>query len=100
MRRFRQTQALTFRTMHGNLTQLQRSPRDVVRWQNAQQQLLGGQSGPALTGYRVLVRRYPAVAELWFELGNAAAGELDFAQANEAYRRALAQPRVMPPCWA
>jgi Flp pilus assembly protein TadD len=90
MRRFRQTQALTFRTMHGNLTQLQRSPRDVVRWQNAQQQLLGGQSGPALTGYRVLVRRYPAVAELWFELGNAAAGELDFAQANEAYRRALA----------
>ena len=75
--------------MHGNLTQLQSTPRDVARWQLAQQQLLGGQHGPALAGYRVLVRRYPAIAELWFELGNAAAGELDFAQANEAYRRAL-----------
>ena len=27
--------------------------------------------------------------ELWFELGNAASGELDFAQANLAYRRTL-----------
>ena len=39
--------------------------------------------------YRDLVRKYPAVPELWFELGNAASGELDFAQANLAYRRAL-----------
>ena len=76
--------------MHGTLLKLKHSSRDVARWQSAQQQLLGGQHGAALAAYRVLVRRYPAIAELWFELGNAASGELDFAQANEAYRRALA----------
>ena len=75
--------------MPGTLAHLERTPRDVARWQKAQQRLLGGQHGPALAAYRELVRRYPAVPELWFELGNAASGELDFAQANLAYRRAL-----------
>jgi tetratricopeptide (TPR) repeat protein len=75
--------------MSGTLAQLERTPRDVARWQKAQQKLLGGQHGPALAAYRELVRRYPAVPELWFELGNAASGELDFAQANLAYRRVL-----------
>ena len=75
--------------MSGTLTQLERTPRDVARWQKAQQKLLSGQHGPALAAYRELVRRYPAVPELWFELGNAASGELDFAQANFAYRRTL-----------
>ena len=75
--------------MPGTLAQLERVPRDVARWQKAQQQLLGGQPGPALAAYRDLARKYPAVPELWFELGNAASGELDFAQANLAYRRAL-----------
>jgi tetratricopeptide (TPR) repeat protein len=75
--------------MPGTLAHLERAPRDVARWQKAQQKLLGGQHGPALAAYRDLVRRYPSVAELWFELGNAASGELDFAQANHAYRRAL-----------
>ena len=75
--------------MPGTLAQLERAPRDVARWQKAQQQLLGGQPGPALAAYRDLARKYPAVPELWFELGNAASGELDFAQANLAYRRAL-----------
>src|ERR1035441_5166275 len=75
--------------MSGTLTQLERTPRDVARWQKAQQKLLSGQHGPALAAYRELVRRYPAVPELWFELGNAASGELDFAQANLAYRRTL-----------
>ncbi|HEU5069967.1 MAG TPA: sulfotransferase [Verrucomicrobiae bacterium] len=74
--------------MQGTLNQLQRSPGDRARWQKAQEQLLGGRFGPALAGYRELARRYPAIPELWFELGNAAAGELDFALANEAYRRA------------
>ena len=68
---------------------LRRSPRDVARWQKAQEQLLSGQHGPALAAYRALARRHPAIASLWFELGNAAAGELDFALANQAYRRAL-----------
>src|ERR1017187_3068993 len=75
--------------MSGTLAQLERTPRDVARWQKAQQKLLSGQHGPALAAYRDLVRRYPAVPELWFELGNAASGELDFAQANLAYRRTL-----------
>src|SRR5664279_3683877 len=75
--------------MPGTLAHLERTPRDVARWQKAQQKLLGGQHGPALAAYRELVRRYPTVPELWFELGNAASGELDFAQANLAYRRTL-----------
>lgn len=75
--------------MSGTLAQLEWTPRDVARWQKAQQKLLSGQHGPALAAYRELVRRYPAVPELWFELGNAASGELDFAQANFAYRRTL-----------
>lgn len=64
------------------------TPQDLARWQRAQEQLLGGRFRPALTSYSQLVRRYPQVPELWFELGNAASGELDFALANEAYRRA------------
>jgi len=75
--------------MTDSLAQLQRSKRDVARWQKAQEQLLGGRFGTALSNYRDLTRRYPAIAELWFELGNAASGELDFALANQAYRRAL-----------
>jgi len=75
--------------MPGTLAHLERTPRDVARWQKAQQQLLGGQHGPALATYRDLARRYPAVPELWFELANAASGELDFALANQAYRRVL-----------
>lgn len=74
--------------MNEALAQLQRSPRDRVRWQKAQEQLLAGRHASALSGYRDLARRYPTVAELWFELGNAAAGDLDFTLANEAYRRA------------
>lgn len=75
--------------MQGNLNDLQRQPRDQARWQQAQQHLLGGQPSPALAVYRALAARYPAIPELWFELGNAAAGELDFAQAHAAYQKAL-----------
>lgn len=74
--------------MHGTMAQLQRNPRDIARWQQAQQQLLGGNHRAALAGYRVLSRLYPAIAELWFELGNAASQELDFPLANQAYLRA------------
>jgi tetratricopeptide (TPR) repeat protein len=73
--------------MNDDLAKLQRNSRDLGRWQKAQEQLLGGRAGSALSGYRDLVRRYPAVAELWLELGNAASSELDFAQANLAYGR-------------
>lgn len=75
--------------MRNDLGRRQPSPRDLTRWQKAQEQLLSGRPGPALAGYRDLVRRHPAIPALWFELGNAASGELDFALANQAYRRAL-----------
>jgi tetratricopeptide (TPR) repeat protein len=65
------------------------SPRDLARWQKAQQLLLGGRHGQALVIYRELAAKYPGTPEVWFELGNAASGELDFARANAAYRRAL-----------
>jgi tetratricopeptide (TPR) repeat protein len=71
------------------LNELRRAPRDVARWQKAQQDLLVGRMSAALAAYRDLARRYPLVAQLWFELGNAASGELDFELANQAYRRAL-----------
>ena len=74
--------------MNNDAIRLQCHPRDLERWQKAQAQLLGGQSGPALANYRELARWYPAVAQVWFELGNAATGELNFALANQAYRRA------------
>ncbi|HEX5221568.1 MAG TPA: sulfotransferase [Verrucomicrobiae bacterium] len=64
------------------------APRDLTRWQKAQAQLLSGQFAPALSHYRELASRYPAIAQLWFELGNAALGELDFEEANRAYQRA------------
>ena len=73
--------------MHGPFAQLQRSPRDLARWQKAQEHLLSGQCRTALASYQALVRRYPGIAELWFELGNAASGELDFPLANQAYKR-------------
>ncbi|MGH7970389.1 MAG: tetratricopeptide repeat protein, partial [Limisphaerales bacterium] len=72
------------------LAQLQRAPRDIARWQAAQQHLLAGRPGPALAAYQELAKRHPAIPQLWFELGNAASGELDFSLANQAYRRALA----------
>jgi len=74
-------------TNENNLAKLQHTPRDLARWQKAREQLLAGRFGPALSSYHDLARRYPAVAELWFELGNAAAGDLDFALADRAYRR-------------
>lgn len=75
--------------MNSDLAKLQRSPRDQKRWQQAQEQLLGGRFGPALATYRDLARHFPSIPELWFELGNAATGDLDFAQATAAYRHAL-----------
>lgn len=74
--------------MSSDLIKLQRLPRQVARWQQAQQQLLSSRHAPALASYRDLVQRFPGVAQLWFELGMAAAGELNFAQAEQAFGRA------------
>jgi tetratricopeptide (TPR) repeat protein len=67
---------------------LQSHPREVARWQKAQQQLLGDRHGAALNGYRDLVQRYPRIAQLWFELGIAAMGQLDFERADKAFWQA------------
>lgn len=67
---------------------LQGKPRDLARWQKAQEQLLSGRFGPAMAAYHDLAQRYPTIAELWFELGNAASGALNFASADTAYQRA------------
>lgn len=72
----------------GDLAKLQRSARDVARWQKAQQQIVGERHAAALPAYRDLVKQYPGVEQLWFELGLAAAGDLDFNTAQEAFGRA------------
>ncbi|HTQ50410.1 MAG TPA: sulfotransferase [Candidatus Acidoferrales bacterium] len=73
--------------MLNSLEKLQQSPRHVVRWQKAQQELLNGQPDVALDIYHDLLKRFPGVAGLWFELGLAAAKQLDFDQADRAFQR-------------
>jgi tetratricopeptide (TPR) repeat protein len=75
--------------MPGDLSQLQRSPRDVAALRGAQQHLSAGRYGLALSSYRELTGRFPLVAELWFELGRAGEGEQDFELANQVYRKAM-----------
>jgi tetratricopeptide (TPR) repeat protein len=71
-----------------DLARLQSSAREVDRWQAAQQHVLSGRFSHALAGYQDLVKRFPGVAQLWFELGIAAGGELDFTLAGDALRKA------------
>ena len=75
--------------MRRDLASLQGSPRDLARWQKTQQQLMARHFAPALAGYRELAEKFDAVAQLWFELGIAAMGELEFDQADDAFRRAM-----------
>lgn len=74
--------------MPNDLEKLQQSPRQALRWQKAQQDLLNGRPEAALEIYRDLLKRFPGVAGLWFELGLAAAKELDFDLADRAFQRA------------
>jgi tetratricopeptide (TPR) repeat protein len=74
--------------MPSDLIKLQRSPRDVARWQKAQQEVVGEHHAQALASYRDLVKRFPGVEQLWFEFGLAATGELEFNLAQEAFGRA------------
>jgi tetratricopeptide (TPR) repeat protein len=75
--------------MSGELAQLQSSPREVARWQKAQQQLMGKRFAAALAGYRDLVKTFSGVAQLWFEQGMAAMGELEFDLADQSFRSAM-----------
>src|SRR5947209_7231706 len=74
----------------GDFAKLQSVPRETARWQKAQNQLMSGRYSHALAGYRQLVHSYPGVAQLWFELGIAAGGELDFALAHQAFQSTIA----------
>jgi Tfp pilus assembly protein PilF len=61
----------------------------MASWQHAQQYLRHRRHAPALASYRKLVVQFPAVPQLWAELGTAAAGELDFPLAGQAFARAV-----------
>ena len=71
-----------------DLAELQRQPHAVASWHTAQQHLVHGRHAAALSSYRNLAKQFPGVAGLWVELSMAAAGELDFALARQASRRA------------
>ncbi len=72
----------------GDLARLQRSPHAMSSWHNAQQCLRNSQYAHALASFRNLVQQFPGVSQLWAELGSSAAGDLDFALANQATQRA------------
>ena len=61
----------------------------MASWQHAQRYLRAGRHAPALASYRNLVQQFPGVPQLWAELGIAAAGDLDFALADQAFQRAM-----------
>jgi tetratricopeptide (TPR) repeat protein len=67
---------------------LQRQPREVARWQKAQQQLMAGRYASARAAYHDLLKLFPGVAQLWFEAGMAEGRELNFAQADADLERA------------
>src|SRR5579862_7340345 len=73
--------------MPNDLEKMRQSPRHVVRWQKAQQELLKGRLDAALEIYHELLKRFPGVAGLWFELGLAAVKQLDFDLADRAFQR-------------
>jgi tetratricopeptide (TPR) repeat protein len=73
--------------MSNDFEKLQQSPRHLARWQKAQQELLKGRPDAALETYRNLLKQFPGVAGLWFELGLAAAKQLDFDLADRAFQR-------------
>src|SRR5580658_9110589 len=62
-------------------------PFDLERWKSAQQDLLKGRGDRAMAIYRDLLKRFPNSEKLWFELGLAAAKELEFDQADRAFQR-------------
>jgi Flp pilus assembly protein TadD len=72
------------------LAKLQRQPREVARWQKAQQHLMAGRYASALSAYRDLLKQYSGVAQLWFEYAMAAGRDLNFDEAETALERAAA----------
>ncbi len=71
-------------TLQSDLARLEKSSQDLARWQKARQQLLAGKAALALPAYRDLAKKFPTIANLWVELGAAAAADLDFDLARQA----------------
>lgn len=72
-----------------DIARFRRSPAALAAHQNAQQHLRHRRFAPALAAYQALVRQFPSLSQLWTELGMAAAGELEFARADQAFQRAM-----------
>ena len=72
-----------------DLAKLRRSPNALSSWQGAMQDLKNGRHAPALAAYRSLVQQFPGIPQLWGELGLAASGGLEFAQAEQAFQRVV-----------
>ncbi len=60
----------------------------MASWQYGQQCLRERRYAPARASFNKLVQQFPGVAKLWAGLGRAAAGELDFALAGQAFQHA------------
>lgn len=71
-----------------DLAKLQRQPGQITRWQKAQQQLMSGKYAAALSAYHDLLKKYPGVAQLWFEAAMAEGRDLNFAGAEKALEQA------------
>jgi len=76
------------RLMSKDLEAAPGSPRQIARWQKAQQLLVNGRPDQAISIYQELLKQFPDTARLWYELGFAAGKQLDFALADEACQRA------------
>jgi tetratricopeptide (TPR) repeat protein len=72
-----------------DLQSLQGSTHSIPWWQHARDYLRSGRYNLALASYRKLVQQFPLVPMLRAEMGLAFAGELEFAQADQAFQRAL-----------
>jgi tetratricopeptide (TPR) repeat protein len=74
--------------LNNDLAKLERQPREVARWQKAQQQLMGGNYLSAISAYNDLLKQFPGIPQLWFESGMAHGRQLNFPQAEVALEHA------------
>lgn len=71
-----------------DIAKLQRQPREIERWQKAQQQLMSGRYAAARSAYHNLLKHYPGVPQLWFESAMAEGRDLNFDAAEAALEQA------------
>jgi len=76
--------------LQADLAKLEKSPQDLARWKRRRAAIACGPRQPARPRYHDLVKRFPMIVNLWFEVGAAAAADLDFALAREAFAHAEA----------